>query len=80
MCLLLMPHAVVFAAEPVAAEGALELAVARMNDVMSLQVFAGWKSLGTSAANEPLLRRRCPMMLDFVTFNSCWMISFYMFD
>jgi hypothetical protein len=43
--LLLVTHAVVLAAEPVAAEGALELAVARVHDVVTLQVLARGKPL-----------------------------------
>lgn len=78
MSLLFMPHAVVFAAEPVAAEGALELAVARVHHVMPLQVFASWKSLGTSAANKPFLGGSRPVMFDFVIIRG--MIGLYMFD
>jgi hypothetical protein len=48
--LFLVTHSVIFASEPVAAEGALELAVAGVDDVVSLQIFAGGKTLRAFSA------------------------------
>ena len=53
--LLFVTHPVVFSAEPVSAETALELPVPSVHHVMPLQVLGGGEPLGTLAAGEPLL-------------------------
>ena len=55
MCLLFVPHTVVFPAEAMTAKGTLKLAVARVNHVMSFQVLAGGESLVTLTTLKPFL-------------------------
>lgn len=52
--LFFVAHPVILSTEPVAAEGALELAVAGVDDVVAFQILARRKSLGALAALELL--------------------------
>ena len=55
MCLLFVPHAVVFPAEAMTAEGTLKLSVARVNYIVSFQILAGGEPLGALTTLKPFL-------------------------
>lgn len=55
MRLLFVPHAVVFPAETMTAEGALKIPVARVDHLMAFQVLAGGEPLGALPTLKPLL-------------------------